>query len=60
MPGVAARAFQRVAGRLGFEFARSTAGPSPVQFMEERGSPPLFFEILRQLGAHPAEFNRLR
>jgi len=71
MPSATALQFQRVAGRLGFELARSTGSHERWIHPDGRSvtipihggkgiGPPLFFKILRQLGVHLAEFNRLR
>lgn len=71
MPSATAREFQAVARKLGFEPRRQTgsherwnhpdgrAVTSPLHKGKEIG-PPLFFKILRPLGATLEEFQQLR
>ena len=71
MPSATAREFQRAARALGFVKGRQTGSHErwthgdgrsvtiPLHGGREIG-PPLFFKILRQLGASQEEFDRLR
>jgi predicted RNA binding protein YcfA (HicA-like mRNA interferase family) len=71
MPSATARAFQRVATKLGFTRKRQTGSHERWNHPDGRAvtipihggqsiGPPLYFKILRQLGVSLEQFDALR